>query len=476
MRQPSIKKNVVFNTLYQIITLITPLITAPYISRVLEAEGIGIYSFTNSIVTYFTLVAALGTASYGQREIAMHRNDFQECSKRFWEIEILSIFTTCIAMFAWIIWIVCSNQYSVYYGVLTISIIAVAFDISWFYAGFEKFQYIVIRNAIVKLFGIILIFLLVKKKDDILVYIGIMSVTGFLGNVSMWTYLPRMIEKVNFSSLHPFKNHLRQTVAYFIPTIATSVYTVLDKTMIGVITSSESQNGYYEQATKIIRMFESVLFSLNTVMSARQSFLFSEGKIDEIKEKINKSFEFLFAIAIPFIFGLVAIANNFVNWFFGKGYEPVVKVLYFMSLLPLIICISNILGSQYLTPSGQRTRSTKGIMMGALTNLILNSILIPLYGAIGATIASIFAELVISIIYMKMSRECIGWSQIFRISIKKIIAAVIMFAIIYVIGKRLTDTIWATVIQIVVGIVIYTLTLVLLRDDVVKEIKNFTKK
>ena len=460
----SIKKNYLYNTLYQVLTLITPLITTPYISRVLGVEGAGICSYTNSIVTYFTLFAALGTASYGQREIAMHRDDQKTSSKLFWEIELLSLTTTGIALLAWLIWILISTKYTSYYGVLTISVIAVAFDISWYFSGFEKFRYIFIRNSLVKLAGLALLFIFVHSRTDILLYVGIMSATGLLGNISMWTYLPKMLTKVDIRLLHPFKKHLRQTLAYFIPTIATSVYTVLDKTMIGAITKSEAQNGYYEQATKIIRMLESLLFSLNTVMSSRQSYLFSEGKFDEIKEKINMSFEYMLAMAVPFMFGIIGIAANFVPWFFGDGYEPVITILSAMSPLPLIICISNILGSQYLTPSGQRVRSSKGIIAGAVTNFILNSFLIPICGAIGATVASVASELVISIIYVHMSKGFVSWKQIRKAIWKKMIAGTIMFVIVVSIAQGYSGSIIMTIVQVIVGMLIYGFVLIILRD------------
>ena len=465
--QTSIKKNYIYNTIYQVLSLITPLITAPYISRVLGSSGVGIYSYTNSIVTYFTLFAALGTASYGQREIAMHRNDSKASSKLFWEIEFLSITTTAVSLIIWLIWICVSTQYTAVYGVLTLSVLAVAFDISWYFGGFEKFKYIVIRNTVVKITGIALLFLFVKKETDILLYVCIMAATGLIGNISMWTYLPKLLSKVDFKTLHPFKVHLKQTFLYFIPTIATSVYTVLDKTMIGAITNSEELNGYYEQATKIIRMVESLLFSLNTVMVSRQSYLFAEGKADEIKEKIDKSFEFLFALAVPFMFGIWGVAENFVPWFFGNGYKPVVMLLYLMSPLPLVICISNIMGSQYLTPSGQRARSSKGIIVGAITNFILNLILIHKFGANGATIASLAAECVISVVYVHMSKEFINWHQIWNALYKKLIAGFVMFLGVLFLGKGYQGNIIISMVQVVLGAVIYGIMLIVLKDKVI---------
>lgn len=473
--QTSIKKNYIYNTSYQILSLVTPLITAPYISRVLGANGVGIYSYTNSIVTYFTLFAALGTASYGQREIAMHRDDPEVSSRLFWEIELLSLTTTAVSLIIWMIWIWNSAQYTAIYGVLTLSVFAVAFDISWYFGGFEKFKYIVIRNTLVKFTGIVLLFWLVKRETDVLIYIGIMSLTGLLGNISMWTYLPKLLTKVEFKTLHPFKIHLRQTFAYFIPTVATSVYTVLDKTMIGVLTNSEELNGYYEQATKIIRMVESLLFSLNTVMVSRQSYLFAEGKTEEIKDKINKSFEFLFALAVPFMFGIWGAAENFVPWFFGKDYKPVVTLLCLMSPLPLVICISNIMGAQYLTPSGQRARSSKGIIAGAMTNFALNLILIYKYGANGATIASLVAECVISAIYVHMSKDFISGKKIWRAIWKKLIAGYVMFGVVWFLGKGYQGNIGISIIQVILGAIVYGIMLIVLKDQVVYDALKIIK-
>ena len=464
LAQTSVKKNYIYNTIYQILSLTTPLITAPYISRVLGSKGIGIYSYTNSIVTYFTLFAALGTASYGQREIAMHRKDPEASSRLFWEIEILSLTTTSVSLVVWMLWIFTSTQYTAVYGVLTLSVLAVAFDISWYFGGFEKFKYIVIRNILVKFIGIVLLFLLVKRNTDILLYVGIMATTGLLGNISMWTYLPKLLSRIDFKTLHPFKVHLKQTFAYFIPTIATSVYTVLDKTMIGAITNSEELNGYYEQATKIIRMAESLLFSLNTVMVSRQSYLFAQGKTDEIKDKINKSFEFLFAFAVPFMFGICGVSENFVLWFFGDGYEPVVMLLYLMSPLPLVICISNIMGSQYLTPSGQRARSSKGIIAGAVTNFGLNLLLIYKFGVNGAAIASLIAEGVISVIYVRMSKGFVSWEQIWNVIWKKLLAGFVMFWTVWLLGKGYHGSIRISVLQVVLGATVYGIMLIVLKD------------
>ena len=210
-------------------------------------------------------------------------------------------------------------------------------------------------------------------------------------------------------------------------------------------------------------------------MSARQAYLFSTGRIDEIKDKINKSFEFLFALGIPFMFGVAGIAKNFVPWFFGKGFDPVIKILWVMSPLPLVITVSNILGSQYLTPSGQRVRSSKGIIAGAVTNLVLNSVMIPKYGAVGATVASVIAESVISIIYMHMSKGYAAWSQLFHIASKKFIAGIIMFAVVILIGGNASGSILISILQIVIGALVYGIVLVIMKDNFAKNAINMVR-
>lgn len=462
-KQVSIKKNYIYNLLYQILTLIVPLITAPYISRIFEADGVGIQSYTNSIVAYFTLFAALGTGAYGQREIAMNREDGQKLSKLFWEIEFVSIITTGIATLAWIGIILFSSDYTIYYVVLTISIVAVAFDISWFFSGLEMFKYIVLRNAIFKMIGVLILFFVVREKNDLLLYMGLLAGTGLLGNLSMWTYLPKFLKKIDFRSLNIFC-HFKSCIAYFIPTIATSIYTVMDKTMIGVITN-EKENGFYEQATKIIRIVQSILLSLNTVMTSRMSFLFAQNKQKEIKDKILQSFDFLLFLSIPFMFGMIAIANGFVPWFFGEGYERTADIMCFLSPLPLVICISNVLGSQYLTPSGQRVRSSKGIIAGACVNFLCNLFLIPRFAAIGAATASVIAETVISIIYVYMSKGYITWKNLWHLSWKRFLAGFTMMILTYKIGTFMKVSIVATLIQIICGALIYGLLLMILRDQ-----------
>jgi O-antigen/teichoic acid export membrane protein len=304
----SIAKNYVFNVVYQIFILIVPLITTPYLSRVLGAEGIGQYSFSNSIASYFTLVAALGFGYYAQREIANHQGDKKTQSLIFWEILIVRFFSTAISTI-----ICCSLGWAGVYKTYTVlmwwwilQIGATEFDITFLFQGNEEFGKIVGRNLIAKILSIVLIFSLVKRPDQVWVYVLCFAGSTFVGNISLWFYLPQFLSPVSFKELKPW-HHLLPTLRLFLPTIAASVYTLLDKILIGVLIQdtyvveetqviggvetavqvtkrySDLENGYYEQSEKIVKMAMTVITALGTVMIPRNSTEYANGNIEKVK-------------------------------------------------------------------------------------------------------------------------------------------------------------------------------------------------
>lgn len=476
MNEPSVKRNYIYRLVYEVLAVITPFVTSPYVSRVLGADGIGIYSYTSSLMTYFTLFAALGTATYGAREIAQHRDNRAETSKLFWEIELMTVGTSLVCIVGWCIVIAVSENYRWYYVALLPTLLGTMFDISWFFTGLEQIKYIVMRNIVCKILGVLLLFVLVHQKSDLIIYVIINSMISLLGSLSVWTYIPRMIQKVDMSSLQ-FKRHFKETLVYFVPTIATSIYTVLDKTLIGVITNSTYENGYYEQTTKIINILKSVVFSaVNAVMGARISYLFSKNQIDEIQNRIKKSLNFIYFLAFGCVFGLIAIADNFVPWFFGDGYEPVILLLRIMAPIILIIGTSNCLGSQYYNPSGQRAKSAKFIILGSCVNLVLNLMLIPHYGAAGATIASVIAELSITFFYVKMSDGFINMDIIWKCSYKRIVAGIVMLVVVMQFKNVIALSLFGIVfLQVLVGVVVYLGLLWIMKDDMLFELIDISR-
>ena len=473
MKQPDMKKNLILSTLYQVLTMLTPFITTPYISRVLGDEGVGVFSYTNSIQTYFAMFAALGTVIYGAREIARHRDDEKLRSRLFWEIQLLTVLTTGICLVLWGGFVALSGENQLYYLILTVNLVAVMLDISWFYTGLEQFQCIVAQNTVWKLLGIVALFVFVRDSGDVAPYIAVNVLTVLAANGSMWLYLPRYLTKVNARELRVLR-HFKQTLVYFIPTIATSVYTVLDKTLIGAITRDNGQNGHYEQATKVVNLAKALTFTaLNRVMEARISYLYEQKQFDEIKDRIRQSMDYILFMGIGILFGLVGVADRFVPAFFGEGWEPVVLLLQLMSPIVVIIGISDCLGSQYYTPAGLRGRSAKYLIAGAAANLVMNLCLIPFWGAVGAVIASVLAELLITWLYMHNCGGYLNWGQVAEQGWKKLVAGMVMLAAVLLLGKWIVPDIPAVIVQVVAGIGVYIAVLALLKDPFVGQMGKF---
>ena len=452
--------------MFQIFTMITPFVTAPYVSRVLGPDGIGIQSYTGSIQSYFLLFAALGTASYGNREIAQARDNKEVYSKKFYEIELITVITCIVCLVAWTGLIFFDKKNQIYYIAMIPYIFGTMFDISWFYNGLENFKTTVTCNMLFKVIGIVAIFVLVKDENDLVLYILIMALTTMLANLSMWIYLPRYVCKISFKSLR-LREHFKQTLMYFIPTIATSIYTVLDKTLIGVITQNDAQNGYYEQATKIINMAKSVSFNaVNAVVGVRISYLFVGNKVDEIKDRINKSMDFILFMTIGCGFGIAGVAKTFVPLFFGTGYDQVINLLYIFAPIITIIGISNCLGTQYYTPSGRRNESTKYLLCGSVINLILNLCFIKRFGAYGAAFASVLAEGCISFLYVRNCNGFMRFMEILSLMYKKLIAGFIMFCLILGLDRYLhVEKLLLLICQVILGIFTYFIVLMIEKDD-----------
>ena len=223
MAKKSIAKNYIYNMVYQVLILILPLITTPYLSRVLGAEGIGIYSYTYAIVTYFILFGSLGVALYGQREIAYAQENQEKRKKVFIEIVAFRFITILISTVVYYFIFVNGKEYKLYYTILILELIAAAFDISWFFQGLEEFKKTVTRNVLVRICSVTLVFLLVKTKEDLAKFTLIYSLADLIGNLSLWLYLPKYLRGIKIDKIS-IKQHLPHIVLLFIPQIANQIY------------------------------------------------------------------------------------------------------------------------------------------------------------------------------------------------------------------------------------------------------------
>ncbi len=472
----SITKNYLYNLAYQILVMILPIITTPYISRVLGAENIGIYSYTLSISTFFILFGSLGIALYGQREIAYLQNDKKKYSNTFWEILILRCITMTISIIIfYFTFAIGNNNYNLYYKILILELIGNMLDISWFFQGLEEFKKTVLRNTIVKLIALFLTFTLIKTKNDLPIYFVIYVLSVLLGNLSLWLYLPKYLSKVKFTELKIFR-HLKPTIALFIPQIAIQVYTLLDRTMIGTIIADKSEVGYYEQSQKIVKTTLTIITSLGTVMLPRVASTFAEGNNEKINEYMKNSFELVFMLAFPLIFGLISVSDAFVPFFFGEGYDKVIVLIKVICPIILLIGLSNVIGMQYLLPTKKQKEYTLSVLYGAIVNFIFNSLLIPKYGAIGASIGTVIAETTVTGTQIIYTRKDFDYKKILKYTKNYIIASVIMFICLLITRHFIANNVISVIAQVLVGMIVYALILVIMKDEFFMGlIKKFTK-
>ena len=457
--------NYIYNVLYRILITITPLITTPYISRVLQADGTGVYGYTSSVTMLFTLFAALGFGTYGQRETAYRMDNIHERSVLFAEICIFRSVTTiivlaCFCLFSWNY-----KKYSAYLLPQSLTIASVMFDISWYYQGLENFRITVIRNVIVKISSIACVFLFVKKSEDLLLYILIMSASMLISNVCFFYNIQKYIVKVSFSELHPTK-HLKGSIEFFIPLISVEIYSHLDRIMLGYMIPESVESGYYEQTRKITTIIVGLITSINNVMMSRISNLYANEKEDKIVAYYKRTFKFMLLIMVPICTGLIIISDSFVPWFFGDGYNKVSSLLKLSAFLILFMCVGNFAGVQFLIPTGQQNKMTKAYIVAATTNIIFNSFLIPHYASVGAMVASIIAEIISCVLQMRLLMKSEYKFNVFSGLWKYLLAACVMASILLIVNYFVgMNGIIQTCVDVFFGGAVYLFIIVLLKDE-----------
>lgn len=466
LEQKSIKKNYLYNVVYQILTILTPLVTTPYIARVLGADGIGVYSFSAAVVSYFTMAAALGTARHGEREIAYCQNDRERRSVVFWQTEALCICSTLVCTIAFLIYTVFWTQPDSrrYYLVQVFSVVAVATDITWYFQGLEEFGRVIARNMIVKLVMVAFIFLFVRDEKDLLLYIGGMSAINALSGLSLWPSLRGSI-RMPGCEIRTFYKVLPEVIGLFVPTVAISLYTVFDKIMIGLITGSRPENGCYEQAMSVSRAFLVLVTSLGIVMLPRIGHYFHEKNQEAVRTYMYKSYRFVWLLGIPLCLGLVLIAPIFVPWYYGPGYERVVPLLQVTSFLILAVGINTVTGTQYLIPTKREKQYTVSVVLGAAVNVTLNWFLIRAFQSVGAAAASVAAEVVIAVYQLWTVRREISGREVLRCSRKYLAAGLLMTCCLSLLRLAMGDSVGTMFSMIIVGGIAYIATLFLLKDE-----------
>ena len=461
----SIKANFVYNLICQLIVLVVPLITIPYLSRILLEDGIGAYSYAEAMVTYFTMFALLGSSVYAQREVGSKRGNIEETSRVFFEMLIFRTITMGVALFVYFFYVYMSGVDITLSLIVGLQIINCAVDISWFYQGNEEFKITAIVSTLYRVLSAVCIFTLVKSKDQVWVYALINSLTIFLTSLTYWLFLRKRIIRV--SGIKPF-SHLKGVFALFLPTIATQIYMVLDKSMIGWFTVGDAENGYYEYAEKIIRICMTLIMSLSTILLSRNASAFAENDIEAVKTNVYKGISYGFMVTFPICLGLIAVADIFVPVYFGGDFIKTALLLKLFSPLIIFMGFQNVIGMTLLLPIKKQNVYVISVIVSAIVNIILNFILVPKFLSIGAVVATIIAEfLCVSVqLFYVFKKGYLSIIEFFRRSVKYFISAIIMFLGTWGVGFLVTGiSIIALLSKLAVGVIFYFLTLLLLKDE-----------
>lgn len=454
----SLIKNLGWQTIYQVIATCMPLITAPYLSRILGASMIGVFSYTYSLALFFRMFGLLGNVNYGTREISRVRYDEKERTIIFKELLLLQAIATIMALSLYYLFCFAFDTLQPINIIQSIWIADCFVNISWFYSGLEEFKYTSLRGIAIKLFQLASILLFVKTDQHVGRYAFIMAISAVLSNLILWVGVGNKVclkERIKISNV---KRHIKPTLTLFIPVAAASVFQLMDKLMLGKLSSPE-QNGYYYNSDHLVNIPILVIVGLCTVMLSRMSLVSSDRrKYDELFDTYS---EIIMIIAIAMASGIGAIAHEFVPFFFGQGFEPCINLVYIFVFIMIIKSISNILMSMHLIPTGKDHIYVIAVISGALVNIVFNSFFIGILrmGAVGATLGTLIAEFAVMIVEVIMIKEEIKIISIVSKVFPYMIIGGIMFLGVRLIARVVTslpiNIVGVLLIEIVFGGIIY---------------------
>lgn len=450
-----LKKNFGYQIAFRILTIITPLITSPIITRALGAEKLGVYSATQAYVNYFVFAAMLGIENYGQRMIAAAA---EKCERQrlFWEIYSIQLVSSLSALALYFVTLMFARQDRVLIMVIqSLWIVACVLSINWFFFGIEDFRVTVIRNFAIKIVTVLCIVLFIRKPEDLTLYVLVMAGGTAASELILWFSLRRRIsfERVEWQRV---RVHIIPILRLFIPVIAISLYHIMDKTMLDML-SVETEVGYYYAVDKIVYIPLGVIMAISTVMLTRMSYVLNNESQEKAKQLLEKSVELVLFITSAVTFGIAAISKEFIPMFFGPGYEPCVVLMYWILPVLLIKAMSDLVRTQYLIPAKKDNLFTKAVFCGAGTNIIVNGLLIPSLGAKGAVIGTLVAETVVLIVQSAGCYKEVAFPQMFLKQTPYIISGIIMLLCVRLFADdvRVSSVLLKLLLMVFIGAISY---------------------
>lgn len=452
----SLKKNFFYNFSYQLLVLILPFITLPYVSRVLGPELLGVYSKTHALANYFYLFTILGLKNYGNRTIARLRDDREKRSRTFWEIYVFQFFSSIIIFLLYVAFcLICENEFAVIYILQMFYVLSGVFDINWFCYGMEQFRLITVRSTAVRLLSVAAVFLFVHDKTDLPIYTAILSGSFLLSAVAVWPFLREMVDFIK-PTFKGVKKHIIPNMILFWPTIAVSLYNIMDKILLGYF-STNSEVAFYSNAEKITTVPVTIILALDSVVMPRMSNIFAKNDLQQASKLMDFVMLFTMVMVGAMTFEIAAIAEIFAPWFYGKEFEQC--GYYIVLLCPTILFKgwAAVLRTQFLLPTGRDKIYIISLTIGAITNLLLDILLIPSLQGIGAIIGTIAAEFVVAFIQFYFCRSDIPLKKYAINAGAFVLIGLVMYCCVLPLKMMLVSNVGLMAIRILVGSFIYCL-------------------
>ena len=475
----SVKVNYILNLINTGTQMLFPLITFPYVCRVIEADGVGQINFFQSIISYISLFTCLGIPMYAIREIARDRSDVVQMNRTAMEILLLHSMLTLVgyAIVAILCLTVPQIQVNIpLFLILSLTIFFTAIGCEWFYQGIEDFKYITIRGLIIKTVSVVLLFIFVKSKTDLLYY-GCYTVFGVLGgNIFNFFRLRKYIHRENiiFSELH-IKRHVKPVLKVFSFSVVTSIYLQLNTVLLGFLKNALAV-GYFAAATKVMQMLLTMSACLGSVMMPRASHLIAENKEDEFNRLIQKSYDFTLAIALPMTFGLIFCAPSLITALCGVKFEHSILPSQIIAPIILMVAISNVFGIQVLFPKGKINIVTLCCGIGAVADLILNLCLIPFFSYIGTSIAYLGAEVATTVSMYFIGRRYIHIVYFKKSHLTYALGCIVMAFALYGLSLLQLPTLTILLLQGCCGVLAYFIILCICKDEMLVQILSKIKR
>lgn len=471
----SLKSNFAYNLIHKISELLFPMITFPYASRILLADGIGHVNFFNSIIQYIVMFASLGIPMYAIREIARIRGNEKERNKTTIEILLLFLFLAMLGYIA--VGILSCTVAQVasdipLFLILSVTIFFTAIGCDWFYQGIEDFKYVTLRGLLMRTLGVILLFVFVKDRSDIYWY-ALYLVFGVLGgNIFNFIRLRKyhLLADLKFQELRPFR-HLKPALQVFALNLIISIYIQLNTVMLGFL-STETAVGLFTASSKLSHVMLGIGGALGNAMLPHMSNLVGEEDNKRFMQLSQKSMQFVVMVSLPITVGLMVLASSLIRMFCGDTYYEATLCLQLLAPIVLAIGMSNVTGYQILYPLGKINIVMLTTGIGAVANLLLNFILIPIFAQDGAAIATTVAETAVTVSMLYFGRRYFNFQFMSRKYMVYIVSTIIMGIAIYLCNGIFENPFTNTALVFSVGGLLYFICLIVFKDSLIKEILN----